>query len=95
MANTVLESGAYTQLSATANVSSNPARLMGVFCSSSSAGTLTVYDSATNTTINKIVDTFNLTASNFYRLPFQARAGLYVVIGGTASITLSYLPGAG
>jgi hypothetical protein len=61
--------------------------LGGVFCSSSTSGTLTIYDSASSGTSTTIVGVFNLTANTFYPLPFSAVDGLYFVIGGTAAIT--------
>lgn len=66
--------------------------VIGVFCSSSSSGTLALYDSATaQTSTGKIVDTFNLTAGTWYSLPIAFVNGLYAVVGGTASITVVYL----
>ena len=81
-----------TQLSATANVAARPAALFGIFCSSSTSGTATVYDSATTGTSKKIVDTFNLVAGTWYELPFVADAGIYLVLGGTASVTVGWQP---
>jgi hypothetical protein len=86
----VTESFGYKQLSASANVSAAPAVLGGIFCSASTSGTVTVYDDAATGTTTKIVDTFSLTAGTFYRLPFGAGTGLYIVIGGTASITVGF-----
>ena len=77
---------------ATGNVVPKHARLTGVFCSSSTSGTLTLYDSATTGTTSKVVDTFNLTAGSWYFLPFEFSAGIYAVISGTASVTFSAQP---
>ncbi len=87
------ESGSYVQMSASANVSPVPSELKGVFCSSSTSGTLTIYDSATTGTSKKIVDTFTLVAGEFYKLPFYANEGLYFVISGTTQITASFQRG--
>ena len=81
------------QITATTNVCSGDGLLGGIFCSSSTAGTATVYDDAATGTTTKIVDTFNLTAGTFYSLPFGVSNGIYVVLGGTASVTVAYTRG--
>lgn len=78
----------YQQISATTQINPQIKRLTGVFCSSSTAGTLTIYDSATSGTGTKIVDTFILTGGTYYPLPTRADTGLYLVIGGTAALTV-------
>lgn len=83
----------YKQMAATANISDSDGWMLGVFCSSSTAGTLTLYDSPATGTTTKIVDTFNLTAGTWYPLPFAFATGLYAVIGGTAAITIGYVRG--
>jgi hypothetical protein len=83
---------AYQQISATTQISPQLKRLSGVFCSSSTAGTLTIYDSATSGTSTIIVNTFNLVAGTFYPLPVTADTGFYCVLGGTAAITLFTAP---
>jgi hypothetical protein len=83
----------YAQISATASIKNQPAKLKGIFCSSvTSSPTITVYDTQTNGTSVKIIDTFILTAAtnyNFYD-GINAENGLYVVISGTASVTVYY-----
>lgn len=81
------------QLSASGNAVSGDGIMSGVFCSSSSSGTLTIYDDAATGTTNKIVDTFPLVAGTFYPLPIAFSAGLNLVVGGTASFTLLYVRG--
>lgn len=84
------KSSQYKQIAASANVSPVPASITGIFCSSSTSGTATVYDSNGTSTATKIVDTFNLVAGTNYDLGFIAAQGLYVVISGTASVTVGY-----
>ena len=84
------KSSQYKQLAASVNVSAVPAAITNIFCSSSSSGTATVYDSNATGTSTKIVDTFNLVAGTNYDLGFIAAQGLYVVISGTASVTVGY-----
>ena len=88
--NIVTESYAYKQLSASANVSAVSAALGGIFVSSTSGATITVYDDSATGTSTKLVDTFTPLAASFYPLPFSASKGLYIVISGTASITVGY-----
>jgi hypothetical protein len=83
----------YAQITATQSVKNQPGKLKGIFVSSvTSSPTLTVYDSQTETTDVKIIDTFTMTAAtniNFYD-GINCENGLYVVISGTASITVYY-----
>lgn len=91
MPNPVVESFQPSQISASANVCGVPAMIGGVFCSSSTAGTCTIYDDIATGTTTKIVDTFSLVAGTFYPLPFFAKNGVNVVIGGTAAITVGVI----
>ena len=76
------------QISASANVSSKPCTLGGLFCSSGTA-TVAIYDSATTTTTTKIVDTFTPAVGTYIWLPFQFTNGCYVVVTGTGSYTVA------
>lgn len=84
------EAFGYKQISASGNVCAAPAVLGGIFCSASTSGTATVYDDASTGTGTKIVDTFTVAAGTWYRLPFAASAGLNIVVGGTASLTVAF-----
>ena len=86
-----LQIGQYKNLTASANVKSTDGALIGVFCATSSSGTLSLYDSASTTTTTPIVATFNLTAATYYPIPVGYDLGLYAVIGGTANVTLIYV----
>ena len=88
----VVESAGYAQIAASGNVWKGPAGLVGIFVSSATSGTITVYDDPGTGATTKIVDTFTVAAGTYYKLPFRALNGLNVVIGGTASITVSYAP---
>lgn len=87
MSVTNLPVGGFKQLSATTNICAAPVNLLGVFCSSSTVGTLTVYDDAATGTTTKAVDTFTMVAGTWYPIPISTSKGLYFVIGGTTSIT--------
>ena len=83
----------YSQISATTLVKNQPGKLKGIFCSTvTSTPTITVYDAQVADTTVKIIDTYTLTAAsnmNFYD-GINCENGLYVVISGTASITVYF-----
>lgn len=76
------------QMTASANIAKGPGGVSTIFCSSSTSGTVTLYDDQGTGTTKKIVDTFNVSAGTSYPLGFGFGQGLNVVIGGTASITV-------
>ena len=85
----------YTQASATKQIKVGAGKLLGIFVSASSSGTLTIYDSQSASTGDpKIVDTFAVTASTTYlNIPAGLffNKGLYIVLAGTsASFTVAY-----
>lgn len=77
-------------LTATATVKDGAGVLGGIFCSTTSSGTVTVYDN-TAASGTPIVATITLAAGTFYRLPAAFATGLHVVIANTASITVFYI----
>jgi len=90
MAGTAQNVGGYKQISATGNVSPFGASLLGIFVSSATAGTVTIYDSATTTTTAKVIDTTTVIGGTWYPMPVGTTSGIYVVIGGVASITVVF-----
>lgn len=83
--------GGYKQITATGNVSPIGCKLLGIFVSSSTAGTVTIYDSATTTTTTKVIDTTAaLTGSTWIPMPISFASGIYVVVGGTLSATVVF-----
>ena len=78
------ECGGYTRLTATANVAPTPKALLGFFVSSTNAGTIQFYDSATTTTSTPITGVITPAASAFYPIKAYGAAGVYAVIAGTA-----------
>ena len=87
MAGTAQNVGGYKQFTATGNVSPYGVSLLGIFVSSSSSGTITIYDSATTTTTTKVIDTVSVSAGTWYPIPVGTTAGIYIVVGGTLSAT--------
>lgn len=84
----------YKQLAATNQVKIGAGKLFGIFVSSTTSGTLAVYDSATASTSDpKIANTITVTAGTQY-LSFPAgmwfSKGLYVVAANTIEFTVVY-----
>ena len=61
--------------------------ILGFLCTSSSSGTLALYDNPTAGSGNNILPTMNLVAGTFYPFPAKYGSGLYATFGGTASVT--------
>jgi hypothetical protein len=84
----------YTAITATAQIKRDAGKLNGIFVSSaSSTPTITVYDSSASSASDPVVlATFTPTGNtmhNFFQGLFVNK-GIYVVIGGTVSATISY-----
>jgi hypothetical protein len=84
----------YTYSNATIQVKVGAGKLYGIFVSTSSSGTLTVYDSPAGSTSDpKIANTITISAGTQY-LSFPAgiyfNKGLYIVLGSTATFTVVY-----
>lgn len=85
----------YAHASATTLVKTGVGRLYGIFVSTTSSGTLKIYDSLDTTTTSKpvIADTITVTAGTTYlNIPegISFKDGLLVVLGSTASFTVFY-----
>jgi hypothetical protein len=84
----------YTAITATAQIKASAGKLNGIFVSSaSSTPTITVYDSSASSASDPVVlATFTPTGNtmhNFFQGLFVNK-GIYVVISGTVSATISY-----
>jgi hypothetical protein len=84
----------YTAITATTQIKVAAGKLNGIFVSSaSSTPTITVYDSFASSSSDPVVlATFTPTANTMHNF-FQGlylNKGIYVVIGGTVSATISY-----
>lgn len=84
----------YTAISATTQIKTSAGKLNGIFTSAvSGTPTITVYDSATASTSDPVIlAVFTPTANtshNFFQ-GLYLNKGIYVVIGGTVSATISY-----
>lgn len=84
----------YTAITSTTQIKRDAGKLNGIFVSSaSSTPTITVYDSSASSTSDPVIlATFTPTANTMHNF-FQGlytNKGIYVVIGGTVSATISY-----
>jgi hypothetical protein len=68
-------------------VANSMGNLLGVFCSSSSSGTLALHDNASAASGDVVVAQFSLVAGTFYPIPASFANGLYATVGGTANVT--------
>lgn len=84
--NYVIQSGEAFNLTGSGAVPCNESGdLVGMLCSTSTNGTLTLVDGRGRTICNLMP----LTAGQFYPMPFRYVSGLTATIAGTANITLS------
>lgn len=81
----------YKQMSADGVVKDSFGKLYSITVSSTSSGTLTVYD-GTSTSGVKMIDTITPSAGATYYFPqgMQFNSGLYIDIGNTISLTVTY-----
>lgn len=82
----------YKQFSASGNVCGIDGIMAGIFVSSTTAGTVTIYDDPATGTTTKIVDTVTL-AVGWNPMPFAFSKGLNIVVGGTLSATAGFISG--
>ncbi|MBP7662287.1 MAG: hypothetical protein KA770_00260 [Shewanella sp.] len=80
----------YTNLSASAQIAVGQVRLGGIFCASSTSGTVKVWDS-TAASGDICVNTFAVTAGTYYPIPALLKTGCYITIANTADITVMWL----
>lgn len=80
----------YTNVTATGILNTGLTKLGGVFCASSSAGTLKIWDNTAGSGA-VLVNTFSLVAGTWYPLPFIAKTGVFLTVGGTADFTIAWM----
>lgn len=80
----------YANLTADTLVKTGEGTLVGIFvASASSTPTIKLWDN-TSAAGATLVNTFIPIAASWYPLPFRFLTGLYVDVGGTVDITVSY-----
>ena len=85
-----LLSPTYKNTAASVLVKTGYGRLRGIFCASTTGGTLKLWDN-TSAATTILVNTFDLTAATYYDMgDVEFGTGLYATIANTADITLFY-----
>ena len=85
-----MDFGQSSLVTATVTVRSVPARLLGFYVNSTTAGTIVFHDATAAT--NALTGTIT-PAIGFHWLPIAFGVGIHVVVGGTLNATLVYQPG--
>lgn len=88
----VTETGCYENITSDTLIYTGACQLLGIFCASSSAGTVKVWDQ-TSAAAPILVNTFTAVGGVFYPIPASCVNGIYVDITGTLDITVFYTPG--
>ena len=92
MSNLVMETGNYTNISASTLIKTGAGQLLGIFvASASSTPTLKVWDN-TSAATTVLVNTFTPLAGTFYPIPASFKTGCYVTVGGTVDCTVIWQP---
>lgn len=73
-------------VTATATVLSRPCALFGLFCNSTTAGTIVLYDNTSAT--GQIIASFTPAANTFYPIPASCANGIHAVVNNTLNVTL-------
>lgn len=63
--------------------------LVGIFVASSTSCTIKLWDNTAGSG-TVLVNTFSASAATWYPLPFRFNTGLYLDVGGTCDVTVSY-----
>lgn len=80
----------FTNLSASGLINTGATHLGGIFCASSTSGTVKVWDN-TAASGAVCVNTFAVAAGTYYKIPAALKNGLYITIANTADITVFYV----
>lgn len=83
------ESSTCSNRTADALIKTGKGNLIGIFVASSTSCTIKLWaNTAASGTV--LVDTFSASAATWYPLPFYFDVGLYLDVGGTCALTVSY-----
>lgn len=79
--------GSPITVTATGAAVSGPCSLIGLFCNSTSSGTIILYDN-TAASGQVIVGILTPTAGNYYPMPASCANGIYATVANTLNVTL-------
>lgn len=78
MTQSVSLAGNYKNFTGTTTITVPGGKLLGIFVSSSSSGTLKVQDGSTT-----VVNTFSAAAATYYQIPAEVTTSIVITVGGT------------
>lgn len=81
----VTEAQAYKNFTSTTTIALPNLKLLGIFCASSTGGTIKVQDGS-----NTVVNTFTAVAGTFYPMPSELQTSLVLTVVGTLDATAFY-----
>ena len=88
-----IPAGTARPFTATGNIFANGlGTMLCVLVATNTAGTISIYDSATTTTTANLVLTFTPASTGWYAIPITCQNGFYVVIGGTLTGSFVTVP---
>lgn len=88
----VVDTGTYSNISASTLIRTGPGQLLGIFCASASnTPTIKVWDAVT-AAAPILVNTFVPVAATYHKIPANFATGLYVTISGTVDCTVFWNP---
>ena len=79
----------YVNATADTAVKAGRGNIVGIFVASSTSCTIKLWDN-TSAATTVLVNTFSASAGTWYPLPFVFNTGLYLDVGGTCDLTVSY-----
>lgn len=78
--------GSPLTVTATGQVRTGPCALIGLFCNSTTSGTITLYDNTS--AAGQVIASFTPAANTFYSLPAVCINGVHAVVTNTLNVTL-------
>ena len=81
----VSESQSYKNFTSTTTIAQAGLKMLGIFCASSSGGTIKVQDGSST-----VVNTFTTVAGTFYPMPAEMQTSLVLTVTGTLDATVFY-----
>lgn len=78
MTQVVSQSGNYKNFTGTTTITAPGAKILGVFVSSSTAGTIKIQDGSTT-----VINTVSVSAATYYAIPAEVTTSIVITVGGT------------
>lgn len=78
--------GSPLTVTATGQVRTGPCAVIGLFCNSTTSGTITLYDNTS--AAGQVIVSFTPAANTFYAIPAVCKTGVHAVVTNTLNVTL-------